>query len=521
MSYMCVRAYADCGMAGGRRTSPVGRLLPPMGGRLPPTPAAAVTAAVNSRLTNRLVNHRLHTGAYRSSLAPKRHVEDSIRQSLAVYTTITTATLIGGTVQSSGRSNTSLLRQWPAGLAAAVATGGDSIINSRTTTTATAMTVHELTAASAAGTMPMHHLGRSRFMITDILSDNGRNNGGGSPVSPASSTDGPRDLSLHGRASSGSNGGGGGQGPGPAGVGGGPADSDLSDDHESGTDSGLPGDNSSVCSNACIPVYIFLKNTFNNYSHQCHNYRVCTPLCLNPVEWDKHSSNNNIMDFTGKGTYHDYASISTYNVQLYIQFNFSNIPISFIYASALSSYMFHMRRPGLLLLKYFTSREHISPPVVENSICLKGKTVLSRQRNTARYAGNFPNDHIAVKVCGGIGFKSKSIDSNCETAQIIVNVQYRLKFAGTYNATTQSSNLSNCNLYIYIYIYVHVLCSYLYRYLVSTSYYMVKYRVGMYTCIVVIYWGFKVHIIMYGRYKDLKQAEKTADAINVVDKPVN
>lgn len=86
-------------------------------------------------------------------------------------------------------------------------------------------------------------------MITDILSDNGRNNGSGSPVSPASSTDGPRDLSLHGRASSGSNGGGGGQGAGPAGVGGGPADSDLSDDHESGTDSGLPGDNSSVCSN--------------------------------------------------------------------------------------------------------------------------------------------------------------------------------------------------------------------------------------------------------------------------------
>lgn len=72
MSYMCVRAYADCGMAGGRRTSPVGRLLPPMGGRLPPTPAAAVTAAVNSRLTNRLVNHRLHTGAYRSSLARLR-----------------------------------------------------------------------------------------------------------------------------------------------------------------------------------------------------------------------------------------------------------------------------------------------------------------------------------------------------------------------------------------------------------------------------------------------------------------
>lgn len=112
--------------------------------------------------------------------------------------------------------------------------------------------MHELTAASAAGTMPLHHLGRSRFMITDILSDNGRSNG--SPVSPASSTDGPRDLSLHGRASAGSNDGGGGGGgapgaPGPMMVGGPVADSDLSDDHESGTDSGLPGDNSSVCSN--------------------------------------------------------------------------------------------------------------------------------------------------------------------------------------------------------------------------------------------------------------------------------
>lgn len=119
------------------------------------------------------------------------------------------------------------------------------------------MTVHELTAASAAGTMPLHHLGRSRFMITDILSDNGRNSGG-SPVSPASSTDGPRDLSLHGRASSGSsNGGGGGvgHGVGPAGVRG-PADSDLSDDHESGTDSGLPGDNSSVCSNGKSNIFI-------------------------------------------------------------------------------------------------------------------------------------------------------------------------------------------------------------------------------------------------------------------------
>ncbi|XP_050533975.1 homeobox protein B-H1-like [Daktulosphaira vitifoliae] len=110
------------------------------------------------------------------------------------------------------------------------------------------MTVHDLTAASAAagGTMPLHHLGRSRFMITDILSDSGRGNG--SPVSPASSTDGPRDLSLHGRSSgaslaAGNNNGGIGSGIGHV------NDSDLSDDHESGTDSGLPGDNSSVCSN--------------------------------------------------------------------------------------------------------------------------------------------------------------------------------------------------------------------------------------------------------------------------------
>jgi len=291
--------------------------------------AAAVTAAVNCRLTNRLVNHRLHTGAYRSPLARLRSLFNvcctlkrthtftgvfmcyyfykyyntaytrvtyillwfyfcisifwardrfnifffllsrarrprqsyiylckKIRDSHGPYTSTTTATLISGTVQSSGRSGTSLLQQWPVGLAAAVATGGDIIGKTRTTTTTnTAMTVHELTAASAAGTMPMHHLGRSRFMITDILSDNGRNNGSGSPVSPASSTDGPRDLSLHGRASSGSNGGSGGQGAGPAGVGGGPADSDLSDDHESGTDSGLPGDNSSVCSNGKSSYY--------------------------------------------------------------------------------------------------------------------------------------------------------------------------------------------------------------------------------------------------------------------------
>lgn len=161
---------------------------------------------------------------------------------------VTTATLVGtvsGRSATTTTTTTLLQRQWPVGLAAAVAARGTDDNNGGGRT---AMTVHELTtAASAAGTMPLHHLGRSRFMITDILSsDSGRNNnnggGGGSPVSPASSTDGPRDLSLRGRASSG------GRGAGPAG-GGGPADSDLSDDHESGTDSGLPGDNSSVCSN--------------------------------------------------------------------------------------------------------------------------------------------------------------------------------------------------------------------------------------------------------------------------------
>lgn len=81
-------------------------------------------------------------------------------------------------------------------------------------------------------------LPRSRFMITDILANNNNNNSTSdnnngmrrSPCSsPASvSSDGPRDLSLHARD----------------------ADADLSDDHEeSGTDSGLPGETSSVCSN--------------------------------------------------------------------------------------------------------------------------------------------------------------------------------------------------------------------------------------------------------------------------------
>ena len=57
-------------------------------------------------------------------------------------------------------------------------------------------------------------------MITDILSSGPR-----SPCSsPASSSEGPRDLSLHCRG-------------------------EDSDGHESGTDSGLPGETSSVCSN--------------------------------------------------------------------------------------------------------------------------------------------------------------------------------------------------------------------------------------------------------------------------------
>ncbi|XP_066999987.1 homeobox protein B-H1-like [Anabrus simplex] len=70
---------------------------------------------------------------------------------------------------------------------------------------------------------------RSRFMITDILANGPSSNGAPQPrspcSSPASSSDGPRDLSLHCR------------------------DGDLSDGHESGTDSGLPGETSSVCSN--------------------------------------------------------------------------------------------------------------------------------------------------------------------------------------------------------------------------------------------------------------------------------
>lgn len=72
---------------------------------------------------------------------------------------------------------------------------------------------------------------RSRFMITDILSGQGAPHPptgvGRSPCSsPASSVgDGPRDLSVHCR------------------------DPGDSDGHESGTDSGVPGEGSSVCSN--------------------------------------------------------------------------------------------------------------------------------------------------------------------------------------------------------------------------------------------------------------------------------
>ncbi|KAG8259159.1 BarH-like 1 homeobox protein [Homalodisca vitripennis] len=89
------------------------------------------------------------------------------------------------------------------------------------------MTVHDMPPGVLS--MPHHHphLARSRFMITDILSGQ---SGQRSPPSPASSGDAPRDLSLHCR------------------------DAELSDGHESGTDSGLPGDASSVCSNGAREV---------------------------------------------------------------------------------------------------------------------------------------------------------------------------------------------------------------------------------------------------------------------------
>lgn len=90
------------------------------------------------------------------------------------------------------------------------------------------MTVDDMTITSGKqDTSPLDHVmhhhhqtTRSRFMITDILSSGPR-----SPCSsPASSSEGPRDLSLHCRG-------------------------EDSDGHESGTDSGLPGETSSVCSN--------------------------------------------------------------------------------------------------------------------------------------------------------------------------------------------------------------------------------------------------------------------------------
>ncbi|KAJ1523743.1 hypothetical protein ONE63_001576 [Megalurothrips usitatus] len=141
-----------------------------------------------------------------------------------------------------------------------------------------AMTIHDLAVASskllsagpggipgADSTEALHHhitsmhqslhhpamLPRSRFMITDILANNNNNNNSSSDnnhnglrspcSSPASvSSDGPRDLSLHARD--------------PRDMDHG-EDADLSDDHEeSGTDSGLPGETSSVCSNGqCTP----------------------------------------------------------------------------------------------------------------------------------------------------------------------------------------------------------------------------------------------------------------------------
>jgi hypothetical protein len=88
------------------------------------------------------------------------------------------------------------------------------------------MTIHDMTA----GVMP-HHLARSRFMITDILG------GPPPPPSPASSPDRPRDLSLRATQPS--------------------SNDNESDGHESGTDSGVPGDTSSVGSNGEYLFYLF------------------------------------------------------------------------------------------------------------------------------------------------------------------------------------------------------------------------------------------------------------------------
>lgn len=99
------------------------------------------------------------------------------------------------------------------------------------------MTVDDMTISGKPESSPHHpQTTRSRFMITDILSSGPR-----SPCSsPASSSDGPRDLSLHCRG-------------------------EDSDGHESGTDSGLPGETSSVCSNGeslgprCPPSFASLQ----------------------------------------------------------------------------------------------------------------------------------------------------------------------------------------------------------------------------------------------------------------------
>jgi hypothetical protein len=100
------------------------------------------------------------------------------------------------------------------------------------------MTVDDMTISGKPESSPHHpQTTRSRFMITDILSSGPR-----SPCSsPASSSDGPRDLSLHCRG-------------------------EDSDGHESGTDSGLPGETSSVCSNgeSLGPHYSLGLSTFLN-----------------------------------------------------------------------------------------------------------------------------------------------------------------------------------------------------------------------------------------------------------------
>ncbi|XP_047103783.1 homeobox protein B-H1-like [Schistocerca piceifrons] len=117
------------------------------------------------------------------------------------------------------------------------------------------MTVSDKLAPAAMVSQQQQQATRSRFMITDILSSpgSGASGGGGGvagsgPVhgassaspcsSPGSGSEGPRDLSLRCRAAHAAH------GAPPA-----PPDADLSDGHESGTDSGLAADSHSVCSN--------------------------------------------------------------------------------------------------------------------------------------------------------------------------------------------------------------------------------------------------------------------------------